>query len=477
MQNLDTRSKWAYSIGAVGRDMAYTLVSMFLLTYIQYTVQLSVAQFSAISIVMVLALVWDAINDLLMGMLIENSQLKYGKYKPWILAGAILNSVVIILLFSVRPTGWAFVAYFALIYIGWGMTYTMNDIAYYGMLPSLTSDPKKRNSLVTLMNIFVSIGQFSVAVIVPMLVAGNAIVAYRKIALAVALAFVIFQLITVLGVKERERRENQDKLTLNKMYQIFKNNDQLVYIGLAALFFYIGSGLLILFAMNFFYFEFGYGQSGGLITIFTVMYGLGTLLSQFAFSPLVDKLGRNKLIKIMVFSLVILYLLFLSLGYILAKSAVLIYIIGFAIFFFQGLGTLLMVVMINNTIEYDELKHGHRHESVISGVRSFAVKLATGINQLIVALVLIVSGIYSISQKISGLELEVGLAKMTSETALKQANLFIGQVTRGQTFLLRLGIVIFPIFSFIIMYQLIKKHYIIDEAMYLDILSQLDHRD
>ena len=56
---LDKRTKWSYCIGATGRDMAYALVSMFLLTYIQYTMKLTVAQYAVISAIMVVCLLWD----------------------------------------------------------------------------------------------------------------------------------------------------------------------------------------------------------------------------------------------------------------------------------------------------------------------------------------------------------------------------------------------------------------------------------
>ena len=126
---LDKRTKWSYCIGATGRDMAYALVSMFLLTYIQYTMKLTVAQYAVISAIMVVCLLWDAINDPMMGIIIENSHLKAGKFKPWIFIGVILNSLIIICLFTVRPEGWGFVAFFGVGYLLWGMTYTMNDIA------------------------------------------------------------------------------------------------------------------------------------------------------------------------------------------------------------------------------------------------------------------------------------------------------------------------------------------------------------
>ena len=118
--SLDKRTKWCYCIGATGRDAAYALVSMYLLTYVQYTMKLTVAQFGVISAAIVVCLIWDAVNDALMGIIIENTHFKSGKFKPWIIVGAVLNALVIVALFTLRPQGWGFVAFFATGYLLWG---------------------------------------------------------------------------------------------------------------------------------------------------------------------------------------------------------------------------------------------------------------------------------------------------------------------------------------------------------------------
>jgi len=475
-QKLDKRTKWCYSIGATGRDAAYALVSMYLMTYIQYTMQLSVAQFSVISIVVVLCLVWDAFNDPLMGIIIENAHLKMGKFKPWILLGSILNAIIIILLFTIRPTGWGFVGFFAVFYLLWGMTYTMNDIAYWGMLPSLSSDKSERDTLVTIMSIFVCIGQFLVAGIVPTVIAGNAITAFRVIALIVALALVLFQGLVAFFTKERQRVDSNEKMSLKGMFKVFVRNDQLVPIGIASFLFNIGSNLLIVFGVNFFYFEFGYSDGGTLIFIFTVMYGLGTLLSQAFYSLICKKLSRNTILNISIIALAVCYLLFMSIGYVIPKNAVFINLIGFLIFFFQGLFNLVVVVMLNNTIEYDELKFNERHDSVISAIRSFSVKLAGALNQGIAVLVLVISGIYAISQKVSGLEIEVNKGSITSEEALNQADLFLAGAESYQLVILRLFMVAIPIITLVGSYLLIKLKYNITEEKYDDICKALAER-
>jgi len=147
----------------------------------------------------------------------------------------------------------------------------------------------------------------------------------------------------------------------------------------------------------------------------------------------------------------------LGFGYILPKNVILLNIIGFMIFFFQGLYNLAVIVMLNNTIEYDEYKFGERHDSVISAIRSFSVKLAGALNQGVVALTLIISGIYSLSQNISSLESEVGKGTLTSEAALTAADEIISQVNPGQTLTLRIGMTLVPVAVLLAAYLILKK--------------------
>ena len=476
MEKLDKRTKWTYCIGATGRDMAYTLVSMFLLTYIQYTMKLTVAQYATISAIVVVCLLWDAINDPLMGIIIENAKLKSGKFKPWILLGAFLNSLVIIGLFTIRPEGWGFVFFFGVGYLLWGMTYTMNDISYWGMLPSLTSDPKERNVLITIQGIFICIGQFSVAGLLPDMVAGNAVKAYRIAAIIIASCFLGFQLLTVFGVKERERKQNSETLSLKDMFKIFLRNDQLIAGGVSHLLFQVGNGLLIMIGMNFFYFEFGYSKGGELVFLFTVMYGLGTLISEASYAGIASKLPRKKILAISTSLIVLGYLALMSVGYVLPKNVIIINVIGFIIFFAQGAFNMTMIVMLNNTIEYDEAKFNERHDSIISAVRSFATKLASAIDQGAVALILIISGIYAISQNISDLEIKAATNVISKADVIVKADSFIETATAAQRLTLRLGIVMVPVIAIGAAFLILKRKYIIDETMYDELVKKINEK-
>ena len=290
--------------------------------------------------------------------------------------------------------------------------------------------------------------------------------AYRIVALVVALALIASQMLTAFGIRERERKEQTEKLSLKDMYHIFARNDQLVAAGIASIFFNITCNILIIFGVNFFYIEYGYSESGNRVFYFTVMYGLGMLISQASYAFLAKHFSRGKILKICLVALLAGYAGFLGFGYVLPKNVILLNAIGFLIFFFQGLMNLVIVVMINNTIEYDEARFHERHDSVISAVRSFSVKLAGGINQGLSTLVLIASGIYAKSQRISALEIAVNRGELSSEGALLTANQYISEITATQGLVFRLGMVLIPVAALLVSYVVLRRKYHIDEAEY-----------
>ena len=112
------RNKWLFGVSGIGRDMSYQLIASFLLTYIQFGMTLSVVQFTTIGLLIgVVGRIWDAINDPMMGAIIEGTHMKFGKFRPWILIGAVLTGAIIITMFNVQSlSGWGFVVFMAVMY-------------------------------------------------------------------------------------------------------------------------------------------------------------------------------------------------------------------------------------------------------------------------------------------------------------------------------------------------------------------------
>ena len=220
MNKINKRNKWSLSVGCVGRDLCYTLVSLFLLTYLQFTGLFNTSQFLVLSVIIVICRVWDAVNDPMMSTIVTNTKSRFGKYRPWILIGGLTNAVIFILMFSVRLEGWVFVIVFGLLYILWEMTYTINDVSYWSLLPALASEKKERDQLTTQVAVFASVGAFAAGGLIPMLTTGNAVKMYQLIAIIIAIIFVICSVMVFLFVKDNTDNVDDDAVSLKQMVKI-----------------------------------------------------------------------------------------------------------------------------------------------------------------------------------------------------------------------------------------------------------------
>ncbi|MCR4797311.1 MAG: MFS transporter, partial [Lachnospiraceae bacterium] len=119
-------AKLGYGLGAVGKDMVYMLSASYILYYYQ---DILGVEAWIMGVILLVARVFDAFNDPIMGVLVAKTKTKWGKFRPWLLIGTITNAIILYLMFACPPTlqGSGLVAYAAAFYIIWGVTYTMMD--------------------------------------------------------------------------------------------------------------------------------------------------------------------------------------------------------------------------------------------------------------------------------------------------------------------------------------------------------------
>ena len=175
-KKLTGMEKFAYGIGAVGKDMVYMLSASYILYYFQDIMGVSAI---AMGVILLIARVFDAFNDPIMGVIVAKTKTKWGKFRPWLLIGTLTNAVILIVMFSAPPSldGKGLVAYAAITYILWGITYTMMDIPYWSMIPAFTDSGKERENLSALARSCAGVGSAIVTIITVMSVAflGNAL--------------------------------------------------------------------------------------------------------------------------------------------------------------------------------------------------------------------------------------------------------------------------------------------------------------
>ena len=146
----------AFCIAGLGQGMIYALMSSYISDYYLNVLQLSPM---FVLLLMLLARIWDAINDPLMGMIVDRSQLKSGKMLPFIRFALIPVAIVTFLMYmSPNLDKTEMMIYSAIVYVAWGMLYTVGDVSFWGLPNVMTPDSEERSSVISVSKIFNSIG-------------------------------------------------------------------------------------------------------------------------------------------------------------------------------------------------------------------------------------------------------------------------------------------------------------------------------
>ena len=475
-----------YPLGTVGRDMVYALFANFLLTFVLITKNLTDAQLAAITAIMVAARVFDALNDPIMGNIIEKTRTKWGKFKPWLLIGGITSSLVVIAAFNNNGiNGWSFVIYFGVIYFLYSITYTMNDISYWGMIPALSSNADTRNQFTSRATLFAGIGSTLASVLIPMLttgsmaIGGNAVTAYGLVAIIICILSPLFAMFTLFGVKENrsDMAKPAPRISLKMIAKTITGNDQLMWIALIFLLHQIGNGLVVGGIGSFYiYFEFGY--AGGLYSLFT-MLGMSVTAFLMIFYPAISrKFQRKRLLGILQNVAIVGYMTMLLAGMFMPGGMMLkfyVMTVGYMLANFGQYGFyLVMMISIINTVEYNEYKHGKRAEAIISSLRPFLTKLGSA---LCVALTSATYLIFKVTGITNGISAAENTAAMDATFNKEQAigNL-LSNVQKSQSTGLLLAMTLVPLAFMLAAFFLYRAKYKLDEPEYERICQELECR-
>lgn len=426
-------TKFLYPFSGIFRDACYALVGSFLLTYAMTTGVLSSdpevykAQYGVITIAMMIALIWDGINDPIMGFIIEKCHFKVGKFKPWILLGAIGNAVLVSLMFCVRPggDGWAYVGTMIAFYFLWDLFFTMNDVGYWSMLPALTSDERERASLTSRVTIAASIGGFlmtGICFLLPPMFAVNGGLSsgsvYGIIAIAISILFLLAQSAIYFFCQERKRDSKQEEISEKShfldLFRIVGKNKPLRHAVISMFLFYLASGVLTGgIGLYYFYLNLGYGswQGGLCATLISITYVAGYVAAQALYPTLAKNFSKKSLLTFMSILGFLAYAGFFlfcfpvfgehplayndptpfigashfiedvgkGLAWSFGGTMSLYYVFPLIFFFSQGFIYMIILVVFQNAIDYGEYQFGERKESVAFAWRPLDAKLSSAL--------------------------------------------------------------------------------------------------
>ena len=441
-----------YGLGTVGRDMVYTMVSMYLMFYLTDVLQLPDGVLWWVTAIIMAARVFDAFNDPFMGVIVDNTHSKIGKFKPWICIGSILSGIFTVLLFSnFGLSGGAFIVVFGIIYLLWGITYTMHDISYWSMLPTLSQDQREREQIGSVARICASVGLFAVvSLIVPITEAiGGAVGSLQKgyfilsiVLVAIMLFFLCF---TVFGVKEPKiQDEKAEHTSVKELVRIIFKNDQLLVTAIAMALFMIGYCTTTSFGL--YYFKYVYGDEG-MYSIFAVILGVSQIFAMSIFPAFGKRFSRKSLYAFSTALVIAGYIIFFFAP---TNTMLFIGLAGLVLFIGQAFIQVMMLMFLTDSVEYGEWKFGKRNDSVTFSLQPFINKMGGAVASGVAGAIVIVSGM---------------------SQAQSAADMTVSGVV-----ILKMAMMVFPLVCILIGFLIYRSKYILDEKMYEKIVRELNER-
>jgi len=408
------RDKVAYAAGDFGCNMSFALkgtVQTFWLVYMMLETGL-------LSALLLVVQIWDAVNDPLIGSMIDADKRHYkrGKFKQYIFVGScglLFAGAAVFLPFPNAPV-FMKAALFILGYIIWDAAYTVANVPYGSMLSLVTEDPGERAQLSTWRSVGSMVGGMIPGMILPMLIwhkevdaAGNPVInpetgvqvetlmgnrVFLAALLMGVLGFIAFQFMLkniVIRVDENavKTNDNGEKFNVLSAFGNFLKNRPAVGATIAAMGMFLGmqsaaTANTIMFATYF-----GMASLSGIVQ----MVGF---LPMFLFMPfikkIVNKFGKKEASVAGTLVSLVGGVIMLIFPMIANKSiALIVYMIGLVTFGIgMGVYTCVSWALMADAIDYNEWKTGKREEGTVYSLHSFFRKLAQGVGPSMVLLIM-----------------------------------------------------------------------------------------
>jgi len=392
------------------------------------------------------ARLFDAVADIVMGSIVDNTQSRFGHYKPWIAGGAIASAIITTLLFTnLGLHGTSFVAVFVVLYLLWSLSWTANDIPYWSLLPALTIDQKQRESYGALAKIFATIGLFTVVVaIIPVTNAlGGDVHAWTMFTIAVVVVMLLGQSVTLFGVREPDIIVGHERTTLKEIAGVVFHNDQLLWTAIAMVLFMTGYVTTTTFGVYFFKYVY---RNENMYSPFAAVLGVAQLIGYATFPILAKRMKRRTLYTLATALILAGYVVF----FFSPMNMIPIGVAGLLLFLGQSWVTMLMLVFLTDTIEYGQWKLGRRNVAVTFALQPFINKVGAALATQIVSIAVIISGVNSAATP--------------------------DDVTPGGLLIIKIAMLILPPILIIVGYLIYRAKYRIDEEMYATLVSDLKER-
>lgn len=403
-------SRIAYSFGAFGHDMFYGMLSTYFMMFVTGHLFTSnsggeaARMVSFITIAIMVIRIAELAIDPFIGNIIDNTDTKWGHFKPWVVGGGVISAIAIALLFTnlgglTYKNPALYLVVFAILYITMDIFYSFNDIAFWSMIPAISFSSAEREKTATFARVGSTLGAQIVGVIVVPVVlffslSSNGGRGDARGWFGFAATVALIAAVTAIGVgiftheKTDDLRKNTEKTTFKKVIGVLVKNDQLMAIALTYILY--TTGIQITGSFQLYYFTYILGRAST-FTLYALINGLIGVVTVALFPSLAKKFSRRR-----VFFYSILVLLVGLAIFAFAGQSLPMVILGGVIFMLpQPLIFLVVLMIITDSVEYGQLKLGHRDEGVTLSVRPLLDKFGGAVASGVVGITATAAGMIS----------------------------------------------------------------------------------
>ena len=391
----------AYACGTFGHDVFYAMIGTYFMIFVTSNLFNSddptndAYMIGIVTTIILVLRIAELFVDPFIGNIIDKTKTRWGRFKPWVLGGAVIAAVTLAMLFTdfggltvSNPT--LYLIIFAIVYFIMDIFYSAKDVAIWSMIPALSFDSHEREVTATVARIGSVFGAQMVTVIVMPVVlyfsvnqnggAGDPTGWFAFACIGGGIA-TLGAIILGLGTHEQENalRENKEETSAKDVMKVLTRNDQLLWMAIAYLVYGIGINIVNNFNLYYFIYVIGDATKFSILGVINTVIGL---LAVAAFPILTTKFSRRKLffssIAVMTAALVL---------YAMSGTNVTLALVAAGLFTLpQALIFLVVLMTITDSVEYGQLKLGHRDEAVCLCVRPLVDKFAGAVSSGIIGL-------------------------------------------------------------------------------------------
>lgn len=401
------RQRLAYSFGAFGNDSFYGLLCGYLIMFITSHLfdtgnqALDNKMISIVTLIIMCLRFVELFIDPFIGNAIDRTKTRWGHFRPWVVIGGTVSAVILLLLFTnmgglYKKSAVGYLILFGILYITMDIFYSFKDVGFWSMLPSLTTDSREREKTATFARVGSTIGGGMVGIIVmPAVIYFSA----TKTSTGDNRGWFVFALIICslamlsawgVGIFTREtnseiRKNKQDTVGVIGIFKALSGNDQLMWVACAYLFYCVGINIINSLEVYYFTYIMGAPKVFSIFSTINVFLGIiGTSLFPF--------FSRHLSRKALFTSLLVFMLCGIALFTVAGDNLVLVLIAASMFGFPQPMVFLIVLMVITDSVEYGQLKLGHRDESLALSVRPLLDKFGGAVANGVVGQVAILAG-------------------------------------------------------------------------------------